>query len=149
MNMYVQKTDLRTAIAKRLQSDMQLRPTVETAREKYATLDKEYGEARLALFTKLAANPTTVSRVTADHYDNRLHITVNVPRTEQDRLDVQKAAVDEAKNELWVLQEQTRRRQYVATTKLELEAWLVRLDNDVKTETVNIKREFAQELRLI
>jgi len=147
--MYVQKTDLRAAVAKRLADNVTLRPTVETAREKYTTLMNEYGEARLALFTKLAANPTTVSRMSADNYDNRLHITVNVPRVEQDRLDVQKAAVDQAKNELWELQEKLRRRQYVATTKLELEAWLVRLDNDVKTETVNIKREFAQELGMI
>jgi hypothetical protein len=146
---YVKKTDLREAIAKRLAADVALPPTVETAREKYATLAKEYGEARLALFTKLAANPTTVSHMAADNYDSRLHITVNVPRVERDRLDVQKDAVDEAKNELWLLQEQLRRKQYVATTKLELEAWLVRLDNDVKTETVNIQRGFAQELGLI
>jgi hypothetical protein len=146
--MYVQKADLRAAVARQLdtikgQNGKTLR---QQAEDEVRRLDKELKDFRLELFTRLAADPKTVAGTKADEYNDRLITVVKVSAGDNAKMVIMQDKLSEARRRMYDLQNKVR---YASTTPLELEAWLVRLDNDVKTETVSIKREFAQELGLI
>ena len=146
--MYVQKTDLRAAVVRQLdtikgQNGKTLR---QKAEDEAARLEKELRDFRTELFTRLAADPKTVVQTKADDYNDRLIVAVKVSDGDHAKMTIMRDKASDARHRLYALRDKVR---YASTTVLELEAWVVRLDNDVKTETVNIKREFAQELGLI
>lgn len=146
--MYVQKTNLRAAVAQQLdtikgQNGKTLR---QKAEDEAARLENELKDFRTKLFTRLAADPKTVAGTKADDYNDRLIVVVKVSDGDHAKMAIMRDKASEARRRTYELRDKVR---YASTTVLELEAWLVRLDNDVKTDTVSIKREFAQELGMI
>lgn len=146
--MYVKKTDLRNAVAQQLDTikGQNGKTPRQQAKDEVKRLDKELREFRLELFTRLAADPKTVVETKADEYYDRFIVAIKVSDKDHAKMVIMRDEANEARRRMYDLQNKVR---YTSTTPLELEAWLVRLDNDVKTETVNIKREFAQELGMI
>ena len=146
--MYVKKEELRDAVA-RLVETMKGQDglnTLEKARRDVDESETLLQATHSEIVTRLAADPKHVIKTDVDHYNDTLRVHVRIPRDEADMLDVLKRDAQAKRERLWALRSQ---RSYVPTSLRELEAWLVRLDNDVKTRTVNVKAEFAKELGLI
>jgi len=167
--MYVKKDELRAAVAERIAelNGTAEKPPVKTSatlRAEYNTLCTEItarqGERLLAYVKADTARLTKVDAHGFYQYDGwagiRTSVEIKLDPEEQERLLTEQAAIkaaDKAWRDAydleWYGRNRGRRSDYTPASLRELEAWLVRLDNDVKTATVNIKREFAQELGLI
>lgn len=158
--MYVKKEDLRAAVVARiaeLSSSEQVKTSQELYGEKQKLIDA-FTVERSQLFRELlTADPTLLSEFRADPYSNRRFTgQVNLTPELQTLFDERNKAIDDLEAQVRVaaareraLYQRRGRRADPPASVFELEAWMARIDNDIKTATVNIKRDFAIELGLI
>jgi DnaJ-domain-containing protein 1 len=150
--MYVTVTNLREAI----QAEITRRAdhAVKTSEELLEELTEKTHDLQKWCANRARAHIETNLPDLAVTYDmwvpGRVSVSVSFDGHELAYIANKRAEIDELRTEMMNARSAARNRlRSVPTPTSELEAWLVRLDQDVKTATVAIKREFANELGMV
>ena len=162
--MYVKKEELRAAIVTRIEHVRTNAPervkTANELRDEVYALEEAFRAERATIMREhIRSGAATFTRVTVDHWKaDQAMVTVDLPTEIKKTFNAREDAIQVAR-QLWHKQSELegadRRKRHgrygdqQPTSIRELEAWLVRLDNDVKTATVNINKQFAAELGLV